>query len=313
VGGLLVKEWRVRNRVNGRRFLIRRGFKIWPQYYVFLFLAILFGDRSIRTMWPNLLNVQNYFYAQSVAHTWSLAVEEHAYLLIVLCLALAFRWKLRMRSVFFFFAGLAACVVLLRLGLTLKGVDTFPLTHTRVEGILYGVLLAILYHYRPESFRRLQGWRWLWLGILALALAFFRYLPHRWWAASVGIDAANFSGIALLMLLYRHWEGKKHSWLYRVVAWIGLYSYGIYLWHIAAGGAAVRVLERHVQHSRLMSLWLGLAPVLAGVVVGVVTTKLVELPMLKLRDRWFPRPVDSAVGTPAELEAPEASKGAITL
>jgi peptidoglycan/LPS O-acetylase OafA/YrhL len=54
---------------------------------------------------------------------------------------------------------------------------------------------------------------------------------------------------------------------------------------------------------RLVPLWLGLGPVVAGIAVGYVTTKLVEFPALKLRDRWFPRRVDSAVGIPAELEA----------
>jgi hypothetical protein len=39
----------------------------------------------------------------------------------------------------------------------------------------------------------------------------------------------------------------------------------------------------------------------------VVTTKLVELPALKLRDRLFPRRVDSAVGTPAEFEPLESN------
>ena len=40
VGGLLVKEWKVRGRIDSKRFLIRRGFKIWPQYYFFILLML---------------------------------------------------------------------------------------------------------------------------------------------------------------------------------------------------------------------------------------------------------------------------------
>jgi peptidoglycan/LPS O-acetylase OafA/YrhL len=305
VGGLLTKEWKVRGRINSKQFLIRRGFKIWPQYYLFLFLMIASGHRTVHMLWANLLNVQNYYYANSVAHTWSLAVEEHAYLLIVFLFYLAYRWEVRTRYVFLLFATLAASVVLLRLLLSREGFDTFPYTHTRIDGIFYGVLLSILYHYKPETFRRVQGLNWLWFTVLAAALVFFRIGFHTWWAGSVEVDVANLFGIALLMLLYRNPGGRKHGALYRFVAWIGLYSYGIYLWHISFTAPLSGIGNR--LPNWLASLWIAMAPGAAGVIAGIFTTKFVELPMLKLRDRWFPRPVDSAVGTPAELEAPESS------
>ena len=298
VGGLLVKEWRVKGRIDSKRFLIRRGFKIWPQYYLFIFLALLTGHRTIRDLWGNLVNIQNY--VGGIAHTWSLAVEEHAYLFILLCLVLAFWWKARMRTVFFTFLGLAFFVSLLRLYLSAKGKEVYFATHTRIDGILYGVTLAIVYHYAPELFRRVQHWTLLWLGCIAAVLAFFRWNAQFWWAPSLGIDFANLLGIALLMLLYKHHEGKTHTALYRGVAWIGLYSYGIYLWHVSMS-EPLFALNRHIPAS-LLWLWVGGAPPIAGILVGIVTTKLVEIPALKLRDRWFPRRVDSAVGIPAELE-----------
>lgn len=304
VGGLLAKEWMVIGKINSQRFLIRRGFKIWPQYYLFILLMIASGHRTLRTMWPSLLNIQNYFPGM-VAHTWSLAVEEHAYLLIVFCFWLAFRRKARMRTVFFSFAALAGCVVLLQLALSREGFNVFPYTHTRIDGIILGVLLAILYHYRPETFRRMQEFRWLWLLILAITLGFFRLDLHRWWVASVSFDAANFSGVALLMLVSRRREAKKHNALYRLVAWIGVYSYGIYVWHVSVL-EPLGVIGGRLPHS-LVPLWMGVTPLVAAVAAGVITTKLVELPMLRLRDRLFPRQVDSAVGTPAEFEAPESA------
>src|ERR1700683_3378270 len=50
IGGLLVKEWKVKGRIDSRRFLIRRGFKIWPQYYFFLFAQIASRHRSVREL-----------------------------------------------------------------------------------------------------------------------------------------------------------------------------------------------------------------------------------------------------------------------
>lgn len=298
VGGLLVKEWKVRGRVASKRFLIRRGFKIWPQYYVFLFLQLAVGHRTLRQLWGNLLNIQNY--VGGIAHTWSLAVEEHAYLLIVFFLALAARYKLGMRHLFFLFAGMCVLIDLLRLFLISKDFDVYNPTHTRVSAIFYGVMLAMLYHYAPETFSRLQGLRVLWCGILLATLAYMPFEYRHWWGPELTYDFADFSGISLLMLLYHHREGITRAWPYRVVAWIGVYSYGIYLWHVAFA-APIFALSRHLP-AWLVPAWQGVIPIAVAIFIGFITTTLVELPALKLRDRWFPRRVDSPVGIPAEFE-----------
>lgn len=298
VGGLLVKEWKVRGRINSRSFLIRRGFKIWPQYYVYLFLVLLSGHRTLRELWGNLANIQNY--TGGIAHTWSLAVEEHAYLLIIAILAIAARRNIRMRSLFILFGVLSVSMVGLRLFLAYHWLPVFEPTHTRVNAIFYGVMLAILYHYAPEVFHRMQRWWWLWIGILVATLWMVWMHFVRWWEPAVQIDFADFSGIALLMLLYRRREGKRHNWLYRTVAWIGLYSYGIYLWHVSVDAPIYLVSQRLPGWA--IPVWHGIAPGLMGIAIGVLTTKLIEFPMLRLRERWFPRRVDSAVGTPAEAE-----------
>jgi hypothetical protein len=41
--------------------------------------------------------------------------------------------------------------------------------------------------------------------------------------------------------------------------------------------------------------------------IGVLTTRLCEMPALRLRDRLFPRRVDTPVGPPALEEAPDAA------
>ena len=300
VGGLLVKEWKVRGRIDTRRFLIRRGFKIWPQYYVYILLMLVAGHRTFHQLLGNLLNIQNYI--GGVAHTWSLAVEEHAYLLIVLVLYIAARARVRMRSLFLFFALLALTSSLLRLYTIHLGKDYFDPTHVRIDGILEGVLLAILYHYAPNTFRRLQSRWYVWAGIRAATLVYLRFAIG-WWEPSVTIDVANLTGVALLMLLYRHREGHRRPALYRLVAWIGLYSYGIYLWHVSVDAPTFAVARRLPHWA--VPLWVGIVPAVSAIALGWLTTKAIEFPFLRLRDRLFPRKVDSAVGTPAELEAPE--------
>lgn len=302
VGGLLVKEWKLKGRIDSKRFLIRRGFKIWPQYYIFIVAMLLTGHRTFKELWGNLLNIQNY--VGGVAHTWSLAVEEHAYLLLVACLAIAAYSKVRMRTLFILIAGTIGLVIVLRYVQMAHGWNVVFATHTRIDGILEGVLLAMLYHYRPDTFRRLQVQRWMWIAILIVAFTCLRFSDAKHVPYSLQIDCSNAIGIAAMMLLYRHHEGRKYNPLYRFVAWLGLYSYGIYLWHVSVVAPLVRLGTRLPHLVGLV--WIAIAPTLLGALLGIMTTKVIEFPMLHLRDRLFPRPVDSAVGTPAEIEAERA-------
>jgi peptidoglycan/LPS O-acetylase OafA/YrhL len=305
VGGLLIKEWRVHGRIDSKRFLIRRGFKIWPQYYFFLVVNLFTGHRGWYELWPAFLNVQNYI-TRGPAHLWSLGVEEHAYLLLVGFLVLASAMALRMRTVFLVLGAASLVVVGLQMTMMLLRKPYFTPTHTRVEAIFYGVMLAIVFHCRPDVFRRMQNWRWIWVSGLVAALLFFRFALNTLPGFLTQFVMANVIGVSALMLTYRHRPSAKRSWAYRLVAWIGLYSYGIYLWHVSMMGV-VESLAGHLPH-RIEAVFTAVAQPVFGIALGILMTKLVEFPALRLRDRWFPRRVKSAVeDTPAETAALEGA------
>src|SRR4051794_9386622 len=79
---------RRRKSIDIKRFLIRRGLKSWPAYFVFLrylvIMPILKGTTPLSTLlsdyWANVFFLQNYVGPNPAGHTWSLAVEEHFYL-----------------------------------------------------------------------------------------------------------------------------------------------------------------------------------------------------------------------------------------
>lgn len=55
VGGLTLEEWRVTGKVDAIRFLKRRAFRIWPAYYLFLFVAAIAHVRPLRSFfWQNV-------------------------------------------------------------------------------------------------------------------------------------------------------------------------------------------------------------------------------------------------------------------
>src|SRR5262245_20229087 len=95
VSGLLFRDYQQTGRVRAGRFLLRRGLKIYPAFWVFMLMtAAVFGSRiSLGAYLTELAFVQNYHPA-IWQHTWSIAVEEHFYLL----LTFVFVWLSRRRA-----------------------------------------------------------------------------------------------------------------------------------------------------------------------------------------------------------------------
>ena len=296
VGGLLIKELLTRGTIASGRFIIRRAFKIWPQYYFFLAVILVLHRHALRSYVGNLLNIQNYT-GTPLEHTWSLAVEEHFYLLLVALLSLVVMMKMRTRTLAITLAIAAASVTIFRTLAVFHGEQNYYRTHLRIDALLFGVLLAILYHHRPTIFARLQHPRWLLAMVPSAAI-----ISTHWqspFARSLGIFAADMAGVALLLLFYRH---RPHrSFAFRAVSVIGFYSYGIYLWHESVLGP-VNTMAARIPH--VAPVFLAITPWILAISLGVVTTYLIERPSLRFRDRVFPRPVDAAAGVPAIAEVP---------
>lgn len=313
VAGLLFSEIRATGTVDIPRFLIRRGLKIWPSYYVYLsFVGLILwltGEPIVRLL-PFLVHVQNYS-AQIhhvAGHTWSLAVEEHFYLALpfVLCVAMP---QCRCRSVVACTAiAAAACM-------TFRAFAVAPLppilTHHRIDSLAFGVLLAYVYHYHKSAFHRMAR-RGVFLVILGLALVVVATVPNPFLsmltsaqrsAIAPTMIAAGYGGCLVWVVSTSTDRGlvgtRIGKWMIGGLAAIGAYSYPIYLWHVDSGYKVVDVLVRkgfldglspYVQWTVGMALYAAVA-----VGTGVLLSRRIEAPVLALRDRLFPRASGSSV------------------
>jgi peptidoglycan/LPS O-acetylase OafA/YrhL len=289
VGGLLMKEWQRTGGVDSVRFLQRRAFKIWPGYYAFLLVATLIHIRPLKSfLWQNALNIQNYF-PSSLSHTWSLAVEEQFYLALAAIFVLWTARHWRPKSLLTTCILLALSVEALRAILLTHHHLVYFYTHTRLDALLLGVALAALRTFWPHWFQTLQQQRLLLLTVLAIGL----------WRLYVDSDAyptpdmmsspflltfVDYASAAFLLLLYR--PGGKHGPLYRFIARIGVFSYGIYLWHVSVE-RPVNWAVAHVPHP-FVAVTSTLLPYALAIPLGIIATKLIELPFLRMRQRLVP-------------------------
>lgn len=292
IGGLLFTELKEHGTLHVGRFLIRRIFKIWPGYFVLLLflttgLTIERWDLG-KSLLPNWFHLQNYLGTPRL-HTWSLAVEEHFYIVLPFLL-LALRKRLHLLpAIALFVTGFCLVARMATASLGTPGFDAvvYP-THLRMDSLFFGVLLAYLTHYQPEALQPcIARRRLLFLaGVLLL-------VPTLW----LGIESPfiqvfgltfNYFGFGAILLAVLH--TPMDNLLTRGLAFIGFYSYSIYLWHIDMARVPAKAVSMYVFSTPHKLVWLTATVyyVLLAIGMGIFMGRLIEFPALRLRDRLFP-------------------------
>ena len=294
-----------------RNFYARRTLRIFPLYYAVL--AALFvvlpqfttpspllreAGRHQAWLWTYTSN----FYIATVAswnsltyvnHFWSLAVEEHFYLIWPLVVFSVTRPTLERICVGVVLGGLA-----LRIALALQGVNELSisvLTPCRIDTLCVGGLLAVVAHGEGADvlFRRARR------GALAIGLA---VLAVSAWCVVTNLglpvlhqvrDTLYAAFFGALVLLSIHPERRFVGTIFqnRVLRLLGKYSYGLYvyhavlLWYFLESGVEARFDALLGNHTLAMAA-VAVTGTAISVIVAVLSYQLFEVHLLALK-RFF--------------------------
>lgn len=310
ISGLLFKEHAETGGFNLVRFFARRGLKIYPSYYVFLLLALP------AVMWiPGLVTpynlgceavfASNYFGAVW-GHTWTLCIEEHFYIVLALGFFIVNKYKSPYK---YFVPG---CILLLALPLLMRFAlimqipyyekPHYTSTALRLDALTFGVLLSYYYFKHGEQLKSWMRGRALPAVILGLALLSPCALGgHKeFWFYTLGLTSL-YMGWGVLLLLAMSYDVKTNNKGLLLLSKIGLFSYSIYLWHKPFSGLCSLPgawWPGHPSDVALLFIYF-----VGSLGVGIIMSKCVEWPVLKLRDKLFPSPTQ---GTSVEHTKSEA-------
>lgn len=317
VAGLLIKEFKRSGKVRVRRFLIRRGLKIYPSFYFYLFftLALIGSVRAfgipitrVEITWQAV--VSEIFYLQNYwdniwGHDWSLAVEEHFYFLLAGSFLL-FQRSRDMVGLLFRAAWFLLPVVLIMRILTIDHSPGYEdgwaiyATHLRIDSLLSGVIIACIYHSRYKALKRLGARFWAVLTIAGIALvagwlaAFPEFTDP---AVKFGYTViyTGFAMVVLGSMMLRDYKIRWWDWFFQrsllvnLIAMIGVYSYNIYLWHMFSLDIFYAVMYAStgadILHPLAWRYFLGYMGL--SLFLGIVTAILIEIPVLKWRDQRY--------------------------
>ena len=307
-----------------RTFFARRVLRIFPAYWltlVFVFFVVPHLAPPTAAAYPHeefpiylayLHNLVLPHYveggARYLAHTWSLAIEEHFYLLLPLCVLVLRRRGLMVGAVLVILASpvlrYAYLIETPRVGLAYLHV--YRTTPFHLDGLAAGFLLAVVLHGARTLGARPVNWaqRLALVAVLFLAPSFWvlrffansgfdcfmaRATDPRVAAPMYAFLGVGFAGVVGLLAVFPGGDGLRGTpgpvrlvgrtldllFANRVLIWIGKRSYGLYLYQTV-------VFELMPEQSELVR-------VAVTVAAASFSYTHFELPILRWKLR-FPRP-----------------------
>jgi peptidoglycan/LPS O-acetylase OafA/YrhL len=301
----LRREYERSNQIDFKNFYMRRLLRIWPPFYLVLFLAISvsylvgyhtgFTIDQLQAFLTQFFHISNYYnvefgnqgMALGTEVYWSLAVEEHFYLLFPLLYVLLRQLKIKASQQALIFWGICLLVLCWRC-LLVWGMDAdynriFYASDTRVDGILFGCALAVIGNPAMDRDQQIPEGN---LKYFLLPLGCTLLLCSLLYRSDDFRDTLRYSvqGIALYPIFIA--AIRFPNWgLFRVLNWgwvkfAGLLSYSLYLVHFMVIKVVALVLPG------LGLLGSGILSLLISVALAFAIYRFAEIPAAKLKQKF---------------------------
>ncbi len=250
---LMRNEYERSGRVSFRNFWLRRALRILPPFYLVL-IALTLAAPLLDPSHPlrpgavaaRALHITNYWviYRGNVGEPpgsgvyWSLAVEEHFYLVFPLIFVGLQRLRMPQRSQAITFWCICLAVLLWRVFLvTMYNVSenrTYMASDTRLDSIMYGCALAVWCNPvidRPDLDR--GKWKWLYVPGAILVLLICLVIRNEVFRETLRYSLQGGALTVLFVAAIRFHDQWPFSWLnVRVLEFLGVLSYSLYLLHL---------------------------------------------------------------------------------
>jgi len=309
ISGFLITSILLRTRGKPdalKTFWIRRAFRIFPAFYLYISVAALclftyigFSPddplgRDPRPWLPYLFYLGNFEIMRTtypigeLAILWSLAIEEQFYLvwpMVVLSL------PLRRIAVVCAYIITLAPLVRIAMALTLGPRGIYVFTLGRADTLITGALLALLLARPARRDRVLQWARRLALPAL-LILLYTVWVPYhvtkpgqcpRYWVV-IGYTWVALSCAVLVALTVKASPLVRLVLANRPLMALGRISYGVYLWHFLVGDLMNTFLKNH--HLELTAPIKGILWIALSITAASLSWHLFEKRILKYKNRF---------------------------
>ncbi|MCY7293584.1 MAG: acyltransferase, partial [Ferruginibacter sp.] len=299
ITSLLQTEYESSGNISLKNFYIRRALRLFPALIISVLLANLLWNISTPYFYDignqNLSTAGALFYfinilpkeiTGNLGHLWSLCVEEHFYILWPVTAILLFKLHYRQRIVFL--SVIIAVITILRIVASnyyfsfFNGaiqIDPYRFTFCRADNIMAGCLLAYILNHKKKNVidtvdKKKSTFLLLICFLLFAVILFTIDIVNRWWLNG-GFILTNLLCVATILLAVKN--PSLHFLSNKILHWIGVRAYGIYLYH--------RIIfypfeGLRVEHSPVNFILVSLLRIGATLVVVYFSYRFIEQPVL---------------------------------
>ncbi|WP_245505818.1 acyltransferase family protein [Rhizobium sullae] len=319
IGTQLFKEVSRTGDVDLKSFYLRRAFRIFPAFFVVLGLYAIFpilrDAPTMQSIWSFATFTVNFDFdpriGRAFTQAWSLCVEEHFYLVLPLFVLMLHR-RISMRWTLVIAAAMVIAGMILRYTVWESQIgalvnadklrdafaiylrDVYYPTYTRLDGLMFGVILAAARFFKPELCKRYAPPRVtlpIGVGLVTAALVLFSirgplagtdlFLVFQAQLGSVAGFPLISIGIALILGALLDVEHVLKRWPVPGAMVVATLSYSLYLTHKSAFHIDRLIFgEANLQGGSGFVVYL-----VTSFAVAIVLWFCVERSFLRLRDR----------------------------
>ena len=305
ISSQLFAELKLEGAISFSQFFLKRFFRIVPAFLVTVCLYFSFTffreKESLPPIWKFLtftqnlgLNIKDF---GTFSHGWSLCVEEHFYFFLPLTLMLLQYTKLIKRGywllICLFLFGFVIRIYSFKLLFLPKIEDEnswmywykyvyYP-TYNRLDGLLIGVTVAIIYQFLPTLWRNMAkyGNLFIFLSLIVLTVSYFLCNDQMKFEASIFGFPLIAIGYGFMVIGAISPTSFFYKWNSKITKFIATLSYAIYLTHKGVIHTTHQLLKDYKLDDNLMLL----ICISTCITFAFILNLTVEKPFMKLRNR----------------------------
>lgn len=299
---LLIFEYNKTQTISFKKFYIRRIFRIWPIYFIFILFSILILlfafengiiDQYILiriiglfTFTDNIMSVfyGNYNPLPYVGHLWTISFEEQFYIIVPIIILFLIHTTTKRRIfyfiLFFILFNIIRFIFVFN-NLSYLSLWVLPITH--FESILFGIAIGF------GSFDFIQNKvNPIYLGLISiLSFISISWLTNITHISYVTLLSYFLIGISTSCALYSvlHSRSLKYFFSQPIFIFLGKRSYGLYVYHQLGIGLASKMV-RNIDLLPSNGFASFVYSITFTIIASIISYYVIETPFLKWKKRF---------------------------